>query len=530
MAEMETEYDKILYEEEVPQERKEIEDVVTCSRHEIGLLLVSIAKTIVEALNVGVKIVVDVEPIQYESALSLLSTAVFCSEYWKNVLTVKDKMTGRYISLDLSMYVQKNTRNINVVFDRERKKEDIQEKIDVVLSRANLIYFIVASRPLEITFSSALYKHNLILESVKKVLTILDMKYGKNTSDYREKIRYVGRVPHTVSLLMPADIVKSVAKLWTPPPPANADYLYERPRPLDELILPQSFKEILGQYIKVLREENRGSMMLIGLHGSGRKTIARSIAMELDMPAYIISVANILSRYVGESESKLKAFFDSLRARGGLAVFEAVETLFMKTTGENVTPNLRNILYQEMAREDNNFIMVFTTTEDAPQEVFDSPIIGEVKIVVPLPDKEERQRFARMFLREIAGQNWPQLVSVVKKLTGRGDEEAEAVLYTTYADIFVDPTIGFTPGEIYQVMRIVMEPVIPEIIRRERLIDIGNMVTKYTKRDLSARQAKIKQLIDRAIALGWFDVAEHLEKLNNEITRVVMAIEKKRER
>jgi len=523
------EYDKILYEEEEEEEEDLSEIAALCSRHEIGLFLLSLAKTVVEALNVGVKIIIDVEPVQYESALSLLSHAVYCSRFWRKVLTLKDKMSNEFIRLDLSMYIPLKTRNINVVFDRERKKEDLMEKIDTALTKSRMIYFLVTSKPPEITFTSALYKRNLILEGVRKTLTALDMKFGAETSDYREKLRYVGRVPHEIVLLMPANMVKSVAKQWMPPPPANADYLRKKPRRLSELILPEEFREILNQYVSILRVENRGSLLLVGLHGSGRKTIARSIAVELDVPAYIISVANILSRYVGESEGRLKAFFDSLRARGGLAVFESVEALFRKTSGENVTANLRSILFQQMAREDNNFIIVFTTTEDAPAEVFDSPLIGEVKMVVPLPDKDERLRLTRIFLREIIGNDWNTVINIIKKLVRRNDEEeAEKILYHTYADIFVDPTIGYTPGEIYRVMKIILQPAITQMKKHERLVDITSLVIKYTRRDLSARQAKIKQLADKAVSLGWLNIAERLEKLNDELTRVAMMQERRR--
>ena len=518
--EYEYDYDSLLYEKE--EESPDMK--LLCSRHEIGLMLLAIEKAIVDALNKGIRIVIDVEPVQYESALSLLSTIVYCSRMWDKIRKIHDKHSNSYITLDFSMYVvpSSSSKTISVLIDRERKKDEIADRIELVLSRSRLIYFLVTSKPPEINITTGVYYRNLILDSIRKTLKVFDEKYGKETNVYREKIKYVGRVPHEVVLLMPLENVVNVARTWEPPPPSNSDYLRETPRTLDSLILSPEFKNILKQYTTILSEEGSGSLLLVGLPGAGRKTIAKALALELEQPSYIISVANILSRYVGESESKLRAFFDSMRARGGLAVFESVDVIFRKGGSESVTPNLRSILFQEMAREDNNFVIVFTTNEEAPSMIFDSPLLGEVKLVIPLPTRDMRRELARQFLKEIAGDEWPTLLELSKKIIGGDDEEAEKILYSTYADVFVDRTIGYTPGEIYRTMRIILKPALQEMMKKQRIVDITNEAIKFTRRDVSARQAKIKTLIDRAIKLGWFSIAEELEKVYDELTKYAL--------
>jgi len=529
------EYDRLLYEEEEEKEErgsKTETGIEMCAKQEVGLLLLEIAKHIVDALNASIKIIIDVETIQYESALSLLSQLVYCSSYWKRFLSIKDKTSNDYILLNFSMYVitraKSTVSTINVVFDMERKREELMEKVETVLSTPNVMYFAVLSKPPEVTFTTALYRTNILYKAVRNMLIALDMKYSSVTNEYAEKFKYVGRVPYELCVFGSLDVVKKIAETWAPPPPANATYLSEQYRPLDSLVLNEEFKTMLKHYMSVVQDELRGSLLLVGLPGSGRKTIARSISGELGIPAYHISIANVLSRYVGESESKLKAFFESMRARGGLAVFENVETLFRESGSESVTPNLRSILFQEMSREDNNFIIVFTANEDAPTQVFDTPYLGELKAVIPLPDWKGRQMLARMFLREIMGSDWEKALAVTKKFIKRNDDaEAENTLYAFYADTFVSPSVGFTPGELYMVMRLVLRPAIRYIFQKEHLIPVVNQITKYTQRDLSARQAKIRQLIKRAEALGQYIVVDALQKIYDELMKVSMEKERK---
>jgi len=529
------EYDRLLYEEEEEERKSRAEPgIEACAKQEVGLLLLEIAKHIVDALNASIKIIIDVETIQYESVLSLLSQLVYCSSYWRRFLSIKDKTSNDYVLLNFSMYVitrasKSAVSTINVIFDMERKKEELMEKVETVLSTPNVVYFAVLPKPPEVTFTTALYRTNMLYKAVRNMLTALDMKYSSVTNEYSEKLRYVGRVPYELCVFGSLEVVKKVAESWAPPPPANATYLSEQYRSLDSLVLDDEFKAMLKHYVSVVQDELRGSILLVGLPGSGRKTISRSISGALGIPAYHISLANILSRYVGESESKLKTFFESLRARGGLAVFENVETLFRETGSESVTPNLRSILFQEMSREDNNFIIVFTTNEDAPTTVFDTPYLGELKAVIPLPDKVGRQKLAKMFLREIIGSDWEKVLNVAKKAIKRNDDaEAENVLYALYADSFVNSTVGFTPGELYSVMRLILRPTVRYILQKEQLVNVVDLLTKYTQRDLSARQAKVRQLIKRAEALGQYIVVDALQKIYDELMKASMEKERKK--
>lgn len=503
----ELDLDSIIYEEHAPS--KSVPPV--CEREEIGIIIASLARIATEALSSGIRIIIDVEPVQYESALSLLSTITACLPVWKSALPIKNTETGEYYTLNFSMFTLTAPRNdeVAIVFMGEKRRDDeILRDLEFVLANSRLIYFMVVSKRPSISLTSAIYRSNIIFNIVKDLMKALD----------NGKEEFVGKVPYEVLLFMSLEHVKKVAETFVPPPPANAAYLNKKPRTLDELVIPDDFKETLRQFITVLRIRGKGSLALVGLPRSGRKTIAATIARTLGLTGYWLSVSNVLGKYVGESEERFRSFFDTLRSRGGLVVIEGVESLYRKSGHEETSSNLRSILFQEMARDDNNFVAVFTFSEEAPGECLDSPLLGEVKFVVPLPTREDRRKLTRLFLWEIA-ERFPGLESVVSKY-GRD------VFEKMYAEPFVIPTAGLSSGEIYQVMEIVLIPVFAEMATStDKLVDITRSVLKYTKRDLGARRAKIKMLNQLAISLGHFGVANTLRQVYEE----VMSIDKREE-
>jgi len=499
-----------------------------CRRPELVRFTTFLAARIVnDALNKGIRIIFDVEPVLYESVFSLYAISVYCST---SILTEENGVVlgtdGKRYRPTFSLFKMKSPdeNEIVVVFMRE-KPEKFWDDFEVLTAQPRLVFFIVTRGRPEVPVSTAVYFRNLAPELVRE--TLRAMSKATNDESWERKERYIGRVPFDVLLHFPLDTVMQISKTWTPPPPPNTDYLHKRPRSLSELVLPDSLKRRLWRFVRMVEKEGGGSLLLVGLPASGRKTIAVAIAAELGLPAYHVSIANILSRWVGESESKLKAVFEGMRARGGVIVFENVESLFRKTAGESVTPNLRTVLYQEMARDDNNFVAVFTSNEDAAPELFASPLIGEVKLVVPPPGPDERRELARMFLLEILGSQWDKLVEVAKRQYDVEDERAESLIFNLYANSFAGACVGMTSGELYRTMRKTLVPAVDEMLRTGKLVPIDEDIIDLSRRDYTAIHARLKTLKAKAISLGLMDVADAMKKVESEVIKKAMETSEK---
>lgn len=497
-----------------------------CLRDETKLFLVALTSVVEEALNSGVRIIVDVEPGLYESALAVVSSVASCVQAWKEILALKDNETGATLNVVFKVAYgsaygtspgARGPNVIEVIIDRERKRDELMDIVSDIITSQRRVYMIITPRAPEVAFSVALQKRNVVADAVAKVLLALDAKYGKEDQSFRRKLKYVGRVPHEMVLYSSPEAVEYVAANWAPPPPSGATYLQKKQRDLEDLVLPQEFKELLAEFVEVARAKGRGSLMLVGLTGSGRKTVAASLAATLGVPAYYISIANILSRWVGESEANLKAFFESLRAKGGLVVVDNVETLFAKSGNESVSFNLRSILMAEMARNDNNFVAVFTASEGAPKRVLSSPILGELKLVMPVPTLQMRQKLARMFVREIIGDKWDKVVEAFK---AKGATDPKKAVYGLYADLIASATAGMTPGEIYRVAELVVIPSVARVLETGDPGDVAKRVASYTARDVSARTAQLRQLAELAKSLGVKTVADNIDAVMREMTKM----------
>jgi len=494
-----------------------------CEKKELVELTEFLVDEIKEkALNKGIRIVFDMEPVFYESVLSLYAIAANCS---KAILTGEKGVVvgpdGKRYRLAFSLFEVANPgeNEIMVVFMRERPKK-FWDDFELLVAQPRLIFFIVTRRQLEVNVSTAVYFRNLAAELMAKTFDV--MKEDTKDERWELKKRYIGRVPFDALLLYPLDVVEKIARTWVPPPPPNADYLHylhKKSRRLSHLVLPDPVRQELERFIKLARAEGRGSILLVGLPASGRKTIASAIAAELGLPAYHISITNILSRWVGESESKLKEFFEGMRTRGGVAVFENVEFLFREDVEESVISNLRAILYQEMTRDDNNFIIVFTSNEDAPPKLFKSLLIGEVKLIIPPPNAKERRELARKFILEILGEHWDKLMEIAKRQHNVGNERAEESLFSLYADSFVEHTAGMTSGELYRSMRRVLIPTLDKILKEGKLVSIDDDVLSLSKRDYTARLAKLKTLKEKADSLRLIEVADIIVEVMKEVEK-----------
>ena len=55
-------------------------------------------------------------------------------------------------------------------------------------------------------------------------------------------------------------------------------------------------------------------VLLFGLPGTGKTTIARAIAHEIGAPLYTVQLSDVLSKWVGESEKRIRQLFDAARS------------------------------------------------------------------------------------------------------------------------------------------------------------------------------------------------------------------------
>ena len=74
------------------------------------------------------------------------------------------------------------------------------------------------------------------------------------------------------------------------------------------------------------------SVMFEGPPGTGKTTAAELLAKELQLDLYRIDLSQVVDKYIGETEKKLRQIFDAAEAGGVILLFDEADALFGKRT------------------------------------------------------------------------------------------------------------------------------------------------------------------------------------------------------
>jgi ATP-dependent 26S proteasome regulatory subunit len=187
----------------------------------------------------------------------------------------------------------------------------------------------------------------------------------------------------------------------------------ESGRSFDELVLPtealQQLREIASQV------EQRGhvyehwgfgtklsrgkgiSALFAGPSGTGKTMAAEVLARHLQLDLYRIDLANVISKYIGETEKNLKRVFDAAEESGAILFFDEADALFGKRSevrdSHDRYANIEiNYLLQRM--EDYRGLAILATNR---KSLLDQAFLRRLRFLVdfPFPTAADRVRIWR---------------------------------------------------------------------------------------------------------------------------------------
>ncbi len=178
----------------------------------------------------------------------------------------------------------------------------------------------------------------------------------------------------------------------------------------DDLVLNQDQKNILinaCNYIKfkdVVYEDwgfknkvsyGRGlSVLLYGPPGTGKTMGAQVIANELGLQLYKIDLAQVINKYIGETEKNLNNIFSEAQKSNAILLFDEADSLFGKRTdvkdsNDKNANNETSYLLQKMEEYDG--VSILTTNKF---NNFDEAFRRRIRFIVsfPMPDVDMRRQ------------------------------------------------------------------------------------------------------------------------------------------
>lgn len=210
---------------------------------------------------------------------------------------------------------------------------------------------------------------------------------------------------------------------------------------LSSLILPAAIQDELTHLVAETRQRDRlearglhprRRVLLSGPPGTGKTMTASALAGELKFPLFTVLLHGLITKYFGETASKLRTVFDAVRTNRGVYLFDEIDALAGSRTRGDDVGEARRILnsFLQFLEEDPGPSIIVATT-NVP-ELLDPAILRRFDVVLSyeLPDAEAIERTVRRRLNGFKTSRiaWKQVVAAASGLSTadlvRGTEDA----------------------------------------------------------------------------------------------------------
>ncbi len=158
----------------------------------------------------------------------------------------------------------------------------------------------------------------------------------------------------------------------------------------------------------------RRKLLLVGPPGTGKTLTAAVLATELKLPLFTARFDSLITKFMGESASKLRLVFDALKTTRGVYFFDEFDSLGMQRGAQHDVAEMRrtlNMFLQLIEQDTSDSIIVAATNHGASLDFALFRRFDDV-IRYTVPDEAQvdallRNRLAMMAPDDL---NWPRLV------------------------------------------------------------------------------------------------------------------------
>ena len=192
---------------------------------------------------------------------------------------------------------------------------------------------------------------------------------------------------------------------------------------------------------EVLRQNNlfpRKKLLFIGPPGCGKTMSARMLAGELGLPLFLIRLDGLISRYMGESISKLRLIFDAMHQMRAVYLFDEFDSIGTARLGGNDIGEMKRVLNTfllQIEKDDSGSLIIAAT--NLP-ETLDKALFRRFDEIIqfPFPDKEE---IIELFERELPlkGNGKALLEKIAEESTGLSFAEINRITQDVSKDKLV---------------------------------------------------------------------------------------------
>jgi SpoVK/Ycf46/Vps4 family AAA+-type ATPase len=188
---------------------------------------------------------------------------------------------------------------------------------------------------------------------------------------------------------------------------------------LGDLVVSKRVEQRLRRIVKEQRHLNkllehglspRRKILLVGSPGTGKTLTASALAGELGIPLFVVRLDALITKFMGETASKLRQIFDSVVAARGVYFFDEFDAIGGQRIAANDVGEVRRILnsFLLMIEEDGSNSLILAATNHP--EILDHALFRRFDDVIEyeLPNEDHIATIVRARLGRFA----PKLLDI----------------------------------------------------------------------------------------------------------------------
>lgn len=198
---------------------------------------------------------------------------------------------------------------------------------------------------------------------------------------------------------------------------------------LKDVVLEDSIKQSL---LKLIEEQQRWEelknhnleptrkLLLTGAPGTGKTMTAQAIAGELEIAVYIIRLDGLMSKFLGESISKLRLIFDTMQSHRAVYLFDEFDSIGSHRNQGHDIGEIKRVLNSfliNIEKDKSNSIIIAATNLPESLDVALFRRFDEI-ISYPLPDKKQIKEVIQKCTKAYAFSVKPNYESLALIATG----------------------------------------------------------------------------------------------------------------